>query len=125
MEFHLGQFAMHFLLSIAGLAIYSLWQVRDHLATFSMKTFVHDNRPFWIWAFSLQVIFALIIAFIPDAAVAIKTIVGIDLSEPMAFLVSGSMLASAANQAVKDRLGKKGPLIQGTVDPTNPRGPKT
>ena len=89
----------HLGLSLAGLAIYSLWQVKDHLSTFNPKTFISDNKAFWIWAFLLQIIFASLIVWIPESAGAIKTITGIDLAEPMAFLVSGSLLAAAANEA--------------------------
>ncbi len=93
------EFFTHLGLSLAGLAIYSLWQVKDHLASFSLKMFWKDNRPFWIWAFLLQFIFAALIVWIPESSAAIKTITGIDLAEPMAFLVSGSLLAAAANEA--------------------------
>lgn len=93
------EFFTHLGLSLAGLAIYSLWQVKDHLTTFKLGLFWKDNKAFWIWAFLLQFIFAALIVWIPESSSAVKTITGIDLSEPMAFLVSGSLLAAAANEA--------------------------
>lgn len=106
-------FLEHFGLSIAGLLIYSLWQIRQHLKRFSIRVFIHDNRPFWIWALLLQIIFAMIVTFLPDSAPAIKTIVGIDLTEPMAFLTSGSALAGAANWAAgaeENKIGMAGKI---------------
>jgi hypothetical protein len=48
--------------------------------------------------------------FVPESAESIKTITGVDLSEPMAFLTSGFALAGAANMAtpVKQKIGRKG-----------------
>lgn len=102
------EFFTHLGLSLAGLAIFSLWQVKDHLQNFKANIFIKDNKAFWTWAFLLQIIFAALVVAIPESAGAIKTITGIDLSEPMAFLVSGSLLAAAANEASgKNKIGIK------------------
>jgi len=99
MEEILKDIGVHLLLSLAGLLIYSLIAVSRYLKTFSMKKFWNDNRPFWIWAFSLQCIFASLITFIPESGDSIKTLTGVDLSQPMAFLTSGLGLAKLANWA--------------------------
>ena len=91
--------SMHLLLSLAGLFIYSLISVSQYLRQFSISKFWNDNKPFWIWAFSLQCIFASLITFIPESADSIKTLSGVDLSQPMAFLTSGLGLAKLANWA--------------------------
>jgi hypothetical protein len=89
----------HLILSLAGLLIYSLIAVKDYLRSFSFNKFWKENKIFWIWAFSLQFLFALIIGLVPDSASAIKTLSGLDLSESMAFLSSGGVLAGLANWA--------------------------
>jgi predicted MPP superfamily phosphohydrolase len=103
----MGDLGFNILLSVIGLAIYSLWKVREHLKSFDIKIFFKANKAFWIWAMSLQIIFAFLIHIAPDAAEAIKTMIGIDYSETMAFVTSGAMLGSAANAAVKKKLDKK------------------
>ena len=92
----LTDFATHLALGIAGLLIFSLIAVRHNLKRFSLKIFVKDNKPFWIWALLLQVIFAVLVVMVPASAEAIKTLTGVDLSEPMAFLTSGAALGGAA-----------------------------
>ena len=87
-------------LSLAGLLIYSLISIRNNIKNFDINIFWHDNKPFWIWAFSLQIIFSFLIAFIPESADAVSTLSGIDLTQPMAFLTSGAALAGIANWAV-------------------------
>lgn len=94
------EFGLRIFLAIMGLAIYSLWKVRSHLRQFSWNKFTKGNGPFWFWAFSLQFCFALVLLILPDGAEAIKTMVGLDYSEPMAFLSTGVSLGAAANAAV-------------------------
>jgi hypothetical protein len=90
---------INLVLSMAGLTIYSLVSVSQHLKLFNLKKFFNDNKPFWIWAFSLQFIFALLITYLPDTSTAIKSLSGLDLSESMAFLTSGLGLSKLANWA--------------------------
>jgi FtsH-binding integral membrane protein len=97
-------------LATAGLAVYSLWSVRDKLANFSLKIFIKDNKPFWIWAILLQLFMVLLVSLSPESAQALKGFIGIDFTEAGAFVTSGLMLAVAANQASalthKNKLGK-------------------
>lgn len=94
-------------LSLGGLLIYSLITVKDHLKTFNINIFWKDNKPFWVWAFTLQLIFALLITFFPESGEAIKTLSGVDLTEPMAFLTSGAALAGLANWATGKTVSKE------------------
>lgn len=98
-------------LSIAGLLIYSLIAIKDNIWRFSFKIFIKDNKPFWIWSLALQIIFSVLITVFPDSGDAIKTLSGIDLTQPMAFLSSGAVLAKLANYASRKTLnteiGKK------------------
>jgi hypothetical protein len=96
----------HLLLSLTGLLIYSLIAVKDYLKTFSFSKFWLENKIFWIWAFTLQFLFALLVGLIPESAEAIKTLSGIDLNESMAFLSSGGVLASLANWATEQTSSK-------------------
>lgn len=107
----LATLGLNLLLSIAGLAIYSLIAVRKNLKRFSFKIFFNDNKVFWSWAITLQLIFAVLVVFVPESAVAIKTLTGVDLGEPMAFLTSGAALGGAANWTVgiadkENKIGK-------------------
>ena len=97
---------LHIGLSLAGLLIYSLIAIKDKLKNFSISIFWKDNKPFWIWAFTLQIIFATLITFFPESAEAIKTLSGVDLSESMAFLTSGAALASLANWTTGQTISK-------------------
>ncbi|MEO1010583.1 MAG: hypothetical protein AAFX53_04705 [Bacteroidota bacterium] len=96
-----SHFWINIALALAGLAIYTLWKARGHLNHFNCTTFFKRNRVFWAWAFTLQVIFALLLVLAPESAAAIKSITGIDLSEPMAFVTSGAVLGAAATRAAK------------------------
>jgi hypothetical protein len=100
-----GGFWMNIAFALVGLAIYTLWKVREYLNTFDWGIFLKRNKMFWLWAFLLQVIFALLLVLAPDSSGAIKSLTGIDLSEPMAFITSGAALGAAASQAAK--AGKK------------------
>lgn len=100
-------FGTNIILTIAGLLVYSIWKVRDKLKIFDWGIFLSENKGFWIWALSLQTIFALLIALAPDAPEAIKSIVGLDYTQPMAFFSTGYMLGGLANGASKDKIGSK------------------
>lgn len=102
----MNEFFIHTLLSLAGLLIYSLISIKDNLKNFNISIFWKDNKPFWIWAFTLQIIFALLITFFPESAGAIKTLSGVDLSESMAFLTSGAALAGLANWTIGKTISK-------------------
>ena len=117
----LVDFKLSILLSLAGLLIYSLIKVGQHLKQFSLKKFWKDNKPFWIWAFLLQTIFALLVNFVPETAPSIENLVGINLEKPMAFLTSGSALAGLANWTtektigVTAKIGVKGKEIESNI----------
>tara|TARA_R110000868_G_scaffold39749_5_gene138122 strand:- start:708 stop:1058 length:351 start_codon:yes stop_codon:yes gene_type:complete len=107
-----NELLQHGLLSLAGLLIYSLILIKDNLRKFNFRIFLNDNKPFWIWAFILQLIFAGLITFFPESGDAIKTLSGVDLSQPMAFLTSGAVLGGVANWATgksspNGQIGKK------------------
>lgn len=102
----LFEFLKNISLGLIGLAIYSLYSVRMYLKVFSASKFFKGNVAFWIWASLLQIAVAGLLALEPDASEAIKTIVAIDFSEPMAFVTSGTFLSHAANMAVKEKIGK-------------------
>lgn len=93
------------LLTIAGLALYSLWKVRDKIKVFDFAKFIKDNKGYWAWAICLQAIFALLIGFFPEAPEAIKALTGLDYGVPMAFFSTGYMLAGLANGMTKDKIG--------------------
>jgi len=110
------EFLGHFGLALLGLVIFSLIAIKDNLWRFKLKVFIHDNRPFWIWALLLQTIFAILIVIYPDAGTAIKTLSGLDLGEPMAFLSSGAALAKMANWVAgrkndESSIGSKGAML--------------
>lgn len=121
------EFLGHFGLALTGLLIYSLIAIKDNLWRFKLGLFIHDNRPFWIWALLLQAIFAILIVLYPESAAAIKTLSGLDLGEPMAFLSSGAVLAKMANWVAgrKKEENKIGVRADDTTNPTKPGGPKT
>ena len=93
--------------ALIGLLIYSLWKVRDKIMVFNLKKFVSENKAFWLWAVLLQFTFALLLAIEPNAAEAIKTIIGLDYSETMSFISTGALLGAAANGVTKNPIGKK------------------
>ena len=55
-----------------------------------------------------------LVAFSPESAQALKTLLGIDFTEATAFVTSGWALSVAANSAVpkKSKLGRGGTLIK-------------
>lgn len=93
-----NQIVLNLFLSVAGLLTYSLFKVGSHLRRFSLGIFWNDNKRFWAWAFSLQIIFALMINYAPETADAITTLSGVDFSKQGAFFTSGLGLAAVANQ---------------------------
>lgn len=88
-------------LAAIGLLIYSLFEARKHLKNFDFKIFFAHNKPFWIWAILLQILFAGLLAIAPESAEAIKAITTMDFTEPMAFVLSGMWLSHAANMTTK------------------------
>lgn len=90
-------FGRHLILAFSGLILFSLVAIKDNIRRFNIKIFWHDNKPFWIWASILQVLFAALMVGFPDVGTSLKTISGLDLSEPMAFFTSGVGLAGLAN----------------------------
>ena len=104
-------FATNIGLALIGTAIYSLWSVRAKLKEFNLSIFFSDNKAFWIWCTLLQVAMAALVAFSPENAAALKGLIGIDFSEPLAFVTSGWMLSIAANSAVprEKKIGRDSP----------------
>ena len=101
------QFGIRIVLAIIGLAIYSLFQVRDKLKVFNLNKFLGENKVFWIWAMSLQFIFAILLLIEPTAGGAITIMTGLDYDMPMAFVTSGMVLGAAANGISNDKIGNK------------------
>lgn len=111
MENSLFEFGIKIVLSIAGLLIYSLMKIGDKLKEFSPAIFFAENKGFWLWAISLQVLVAIVLLVAPNSAEAIREITGIDFGQSMAFLTSGFLLSRIANGITKDKIGTK-PEIQ-------------
>lgn len=105
MDLEWKNFGLMVLFAIIGLLIYSLVKVADKIAVFKFSIFINENKGFWIWAMSLQIVFALLLTIAPDAGEAIKSMVGLDYSEPMSFVTSGYLLARMANGITKDKIG--------------------
>ncbi len=97
------EFAENIGLGAIGLLIYSLFEARKYLSTWSWRKFFSGNQLFWSWAVSLQVLFAGLLAIKPEAASALKTITALDFTDAMAFVVSGMGLSHAANLSVKEK----------------------
>lgn len=107
MEIIWKDLALRIVFAIIGLAIYSLLKVRDKLAVFDWGIFFKENKGFWFWAMSLQLIFAFLLTIEPTAAEAIKAMTGLDYSQTMAFVTSGAGLGALANVATSDKIGIK------------------
>jgi hypothetical protein len=112
MEVFFYDIAFNYLLSTLGLLIYVGWKVREHLHNFNLKILINHNKPFFIWASFMQVLIAFVAVISPDASVAIKTIIGLDVTnEPSAFITLGWALAMAAETASKKQLDEKKEII--------------
>jgi hypothetical protein len=99
---------LRLVLGILGILLYAGWKVREHLANFSFKILWAKNKPFWLWSISMIVLLLAVVTISPDAATAIKTITGFDITnEPASFLLLGHGLASISNGAVKKKIDKK------------------
>ena len=107
MEIIWKDLGLRIMFAIIGLAIYSLIKVRDKIAVFDPAIFFKENKGFWIWAMSLQLIFAFLLTIDPTAAEAIKSMTGLDYSQTMAFVTSGAGLGALANMASRDKIGTK------------------
>lgn len=96
-------FLRNITLAFIGLLIYSIFEARKHLRNFDIKIFFAHNKPFWIWATMLQVLFAALIAISPSSAQAISDMTTIDFNKPHAFTISGMLLSHAANITTKKK----------------------
>ena len=95
-------------LGLLGIIIYAVWKVREHLSEFDWNKFLFDNKAFWLWSVTMLTLILLVITLAPETATAIKTMLGLDVSEePAAFFTLGMALAVAANGSVKKKLDQK------------------
>ncbi|UOY07731.1 hypothetical protein L0P88_04070 [Muricauda sp. SCSIO 64092] len=95
-------------LGLLGIIIYAVWKVKEHLSQFQWKKFIGDNKAFWLWSISMVLLLLMVVTIEPNIATAIKTLIGLDISnEPASFFSLGWALALAANGAVKKKLDKK------------------
>ena len=129
-------FGVNILLCLVGLLGYTLFVVRKHLKTFDRDIFWNDNKPFWIWAILVQILYAGLMAAYPvleqwlaSKLVAIlTTTVGFDLNVPeelintIIYLTLTWQLSRYTNKAVNSD-GQIG--TSKTVNGDNPEKPKT
>lgn len=86
-----------------GLSLFTVWSIREHLKEFSFKILFKKNIPFWIWSLTMLVLISALVAFSPDAAEAIKTMSGLDVSdEPAAFVALGIALGRLSRDIQKN-----------------------
>lgn len=96
-----------FLGSIA-MILYAVWKVRDHLRDFSFGLFFNENKLFWAWSIIVLYSVLLIVTLHPPAAVAIKTMIGLDVNdEPTSFLMLGWGLSALVNNLNPKKIDKK------------------
>ncbi|MGB5821472.1 MAG: hypothetical protein WBG90_18460 [Saonia sp.] len=102
------QAGLNLLLGFTGTALFIGWGVREYLRNFSWSIFWGHNKPFVIWVAFMLVLLSIILAVSPEAGTAIKTLIGLDVSnEPAANIALGWALALAANAASKKKINKK------------------
>lgn len=70
------------LLGILGIALYSIVKAKEFIFdnTFLLSVFVKDNYKVWLWALSMIIVFATILAFVPTANELVKQFTGLDLT---------------------------------------------
>ncbi len=100
---------INLVLAFVGLAIYSLWDLRKKIRNpnFSWKGFRAENKNFWIWAISMQILLVSLIAIAPEAGESITILTGMDFRRTMAFATSGLALSHATNIGVKTATKQK------------------
>lgn len=113
------EFGIKIVLSISGVLIYSVWQVKDKIKEFDVTKFINDNKGYWIWTFILQFLAAVVLLVSPESATALLNIFGIDFTEPAAFFTSGIILSGIANEITSDKIGVK-PMNGGELPKTKP-----
>jgi magnesium-transporting ATPase (P-type) len=95
-------------LGLLGLSLFTVWSVREHLREFSWSILFKKNIPFWIWSLTMLLLIAALVAFSPDAAGAIKTMTGLDISEePAAFVALGMGLGRISRDIQTNSKHKK------------------
>lgn len=119
-------FAENILLSLVGLAGYALWVARDFLFEFNWKKFWNGNKVFWLWAFLVQTLYSLVMAFYPELekVVSIRLIASInalmstnwdineELTVTMVYLTGTWQLSRFAKKtATKNKLNNNTPEI--------------
>ena len=103
-------------LCIAGLLGYGLYSVRNHMRDFDWNIFWNHNRTFWVWAILCQLLFAFVMALVPeledwfagkliqimDAAAGQTLGIPENLVETVVYLTATWHLSRIANMSVKD-----------------------
>ena len=98
---------INLLLGFTGAGIFIAWGLREHLKTFSWSIFWQSNRPFVLWVGVMLTMFSFILALSPEAGLAIKALIGLDVSnEPAANVTLGWGLALAAHAASTKKINK-------------------
>lgn len=96
------------LLGLCGIFLYVGFKVKDHLSNFNLSILIKENKAFWIWSTVILITLLLIVTISPSTAEAIKTIIGVDMTnEPSSFFSLGWALSLIANGAVKKKIDKK------------------
>lgn len=89
-------------LGLLGLAIFTVWSVREHLNEFSWKILFQKNTPYWSWSLTMLLLIAALVSISPEGALALKTMTGLDISEePAAFISLGLVLGRASRDFQK------------------------
>lgn len=90
-------------LGLLGLAIFTVWSIREHLKEFSFRILWSKNKPFWAWSLTMLFLFSVLLTVSPDATGAIKTFTGLDLAdEPAAWLSLGLALGRISRDIQKN-----------------------
>lgn len=106
-----------------GLMGYTLFSVRNHLKDFNKDKFWNENKMFWLWAILSQLLYASLMAYVPELeywisnkmAAILDTASGMALDIPktlvntVIYLTLTWQLSRVANKAVKpqNKIGTK------------------
>jgi hypothetical protein len=102
----LFQILLYIAIGVLGILLYTTFKAREYLfkPEFDLSLMICDNKKSWIWSIAMLILLAITISILPESGEAIKTMVGLDITEEKASWLS---LGFALSALTKNTIIKK------------------
>jgi hypothetical protein len=66
-------------LTVSGMAIFTLWKIKEHIRTFNFQTLWSDMKFIWLWVFLFSALIEAALLIVPNIDAAFNQLLGLNI----------------------------------------------